>query len=770
MKQFIANLPRLPRLLAAVLAVSIVGGLLLVWIWNQIPRIGEEETLGSNIGVVLLINANIVLVMLLGFVVVRNLVKLLLDRRRGIPGARLRTRLVAAFVGLSLIPTVLLFLVAKGIVGKVLQDWFSPQVNETIDAALEISRLHYRMEEQQLRAHLHGVERTLREGAEIWGAVASVEELSKLQPLLVRSVKELAIDGIELLSTDGVVVQEALRSAAMASELPPPSKTSIQQALLGGVVVEPEEYGDMELLRAYGKLVLSDNNDQPFVVVLSHVMPQSLSPQLETVVSNYDNYKELRSYKTPIVSSYYLTLVIVTLLIVFSAIWVGFYLAKGLSGPIHELASGTVEVAHGNLDYRIPEIGDDELGLLVNSFNRMTSDLKSITGELVARRRYMETVLEGIGVGVISVDPGGQVTTVNSASINILSLAGGKAPIGQHFRELFPDDFGVRVEQMLSDLIKSPEKMFMTTLSLSGKSGLRQSVAEMSLNPQSGLRQLAVTINKLVDERGEVKGAVMLFDDVTTLVSAQRVAAWREVARRIAHEIKNPLTPLQLSAQRLQRKLISESGELSEDDRKVIADCSGVIVRQVETLRNLIDEFSKFARLPKTKLTKSQLNPLINQVAEQYQRLFPEIAIDIELTDRLPPLQLDEDQLQRVLTNLFDNAIASLHERSKQEGTFTPRLIISTAVDDGVGLALLRIADNGIGILDEEKRRVFEPYFSKKMGGTGLGLAIVNHIIADHGAFIRVYDTDGGGATFVIEFPIPDEVRNQNRLGGVSFN
>ena len=268
-------------------------------------------------------------------------------------------------------------------------------------------------------------------------------------------------------------------------------------------------------------------------------MRPQLSTALGSVVNAYDDFKELKTYRRPLVSSYFLTLVVITLLIVFAAIWVGFYLARELSIPIGLLAEGTQQVAHGNLKYRIPEIGDDELSVLVRSFNKMTKDLDETTGELESRRRYMETILARVGVGVLTVDTASRLTTCNIAAFDILGIEEGQSVLGRPFRRFLPEGLSNALVEILDKLYCGTEKLLS---------------ASISLDLPQGSKHIQLTVTELVDERQHGIGAVVLLDDLTALVSAQRMAAWQEVARRIAHEIKNPLTPIQLCAERLRRR------------------------------------------------------------------------------------------------------------------------------------------------------------------------------------------------------------------------
>jgi len=737
--------------------------------------ISQEDTLASNIGLFALININVVVVMVLVFLVAKNIIKLLLDRRNNILGSRLRTRLVVAFVGLSLIPTVLLLFVAKGILESVLQGWFSPQISAAVDGALGIGRYYYSSAERKLG---HQVEYTAKHIAHLYPLIAEEELPSDQQFLNLQTVLEAYLKGkleeyqfseLAVVDRNGGVIARAT-NAKLFSDLDehlPLNLAAVDAAQEGQLIVRPEQSFDVEVLRAYAPLEIgplygnnqallagaasvgSDSQTRvlPYTVVGSFFIPPRLSRMLSTVLDTFDDYKELRSYRRPLASTYVLALIGFTLMIVFAAVWVGFYLARSLTGPIQALAQGTNEVAHGNLAHQIPEVGDDELSVLVRSFNHMTADLRSITGELVERRRYMETVLAHVGVGVISVGAKGQIVTFNLAAAAILGKQEVSSLVGQDIQQVLPEELVQTMKTALSELELSEDKIFSEDLSLY--------VKQMS-------RNIKVTGTRLSGFEGEMVGAVFLIDDLTELVSAQRMAAWREVARRIAHEIKNPLTPIQLSAERLRRKLLlSPSSATTSNEAALVAECTTTISQQVETLRRLVNEFSRFAQMPKSVLAPTELNKIIEEVAQLGQQTYPDISIHVDLDLQLPVLLLDGEQIRRSLVNLVDNAVASVKERIAiiSGGESEGKVVISSRLNKKAGVVYLEVADNGIGVRDADKAKVFEPYFTTRKGGTGLGLAIVSAIVADHQGFIRVKDNQPHGACVVMELPATAEVR-----------
>ena len=729
----------------------------------EVPRSGS---IASSLGFFLLINLNIIVVMVLVFLVAKNIITLVLDRKRKILGSKLRTRLVTAFVGLALVPTVLLFLVAKGILESVLQGWFSPQIQASVDGALAVAKFHYDATEAQVYRNTQTLSVGLGEllpllarGAD--GVVAQDEAGPPDAAQLDESLRDVITSFLdekrseyglfELSLVDGEG-NELIRTTGAESRrgivrVPGPQLASVREAQQGQTLVRPEQAAEHEFLRGYAPV---GKNGRYVVVVTNWIVPE-MGNVLSSVMNAYDDYKELATYRRPLASTYLLTLVVVTLLTVFAAIWVGFYLARGLTVPIGLLARGTAQLAAGNLEHQIPEVGDDELTVLVRSFNTMTSDLKETTDELVARRRYMETVLESVAVGVISIGRSFAITTCNSAAGEMLSLGDTEALRGVDCRRVLPGALAEQVAGLTDLLFLGSDKM---------------ASANVSVHVHSQRKHLQLSITKLLGEGGEQIGAVLLLDDVTELVSAQRMAAWREVARRIAHEIKNPLTPIQLSAQRMQRRFaLGEKHTSGEGDRALILESTEIIVRQVENLRTLVNEFSRFARMPKSDPRPSDLNRVIVDAVAMFRDAHPEIRFELTLDESLPEFPLDPDQMGRALINLIDNGIASIAEAkgcagesATQDDGSCGEIRIVSEFDRELGLAILTVADTGMGVVESDRERLFEPYFSTKRGGTGLGLAIVSTIVADHHGFIRIRDNLPRGAVFVIELPVVERI------------
>jgi two-component system nitrogen regulation sensor histidine kinase NtrY len=476
------------------------------------------------------------------------------------------------------------------------------------------------------------------------------------------------------------------------------------------------------------------------VVVVNYYVPYSLVSKMKEISTSYHEFRQLKILKTPITTGYILTLFLITMVIVFLAVWFGVYLAKSLTIPIQELAEATRQVAEGNLDIHLGEKGSDELGMLITSFNKMTEDLRNSQQvlkktneevsrsnlELEQRRRYMETVLKNVTAGVISVDKAGILTTVNKSAEKLLHINTSQV-VGKNFREVLrPTQLDI-VKGMLRDMVL----------------GKQDTIRKQVTIPLKDTKMtLLVNLTVLKDENDEFMGTVVVFDDLTQLIKAQRMAAWREVARRIAHEIKNPLTPIQLSAQRLRKRYLSRFDE----DEKIFDECTEMIIKSVDELKTLVDEFSNFARMPAAQPAINNLNDIIRESLTLYQEAHRNIRFTLQVDESIPQLMLDRDQIKRVLINLLDNAVAAIDG----EGSID----IESSLDRELKMVIFIVSDTGHGIAPEDRPRLFEPYFSTKKTGTGLGLAIVNSIISDHHGFIRVKDNRPKGTRFIIELPV----------------
>jgi len=691
---------------------------------TRLPQFSNSSSLSGNIIFFLLINLNLILLVLLIFLVTRNLVKLLFERRQHILGSRLRTRLVLAFVSLTLFPTLLLFLVAQGFLNTAIENWFSVRVESSLSGSLDVAQSYYQAAANNALHFARGLAEQTQE-EDLW----SPSKRAQLREFLDDRLQELNLAGIEVFAASREDLVSVAQPNRVGSTLPATPPDILDQLLAGQTIARTQRVGRGDLVRG-GVPVQNRNGKVIGAIVVADVVPRQISRRAHDISRSFQEYRQLQSMKQPIKNGYTLTLFLIMLVVVFSATWFGFYLAKGITVPIQRLAEGTREVAQGNWDYRIAAGGDEEIATLVDSFNLMTGELKTIHSELDARRRYMESILANIAAGVISISDSGTVTTVNRAVEAMVGLRAYEAE-GKSWQEVFHRSDLRKIGEMIDLVVDGGEVE-----------------AERQLKFSGGERVLTalVTAASLRDDSGAPLGVMLFFEDVSHLLRVERMEAWREVARRIAHEIKNPLTPIQLSAQRLRKRY---GAQIEQQDGAVFDECTRTIIRQVDELKKMVNEFSNFARLPAAEPTAQDLNEIVEEALVLFREGHRHIDFVWQAGTDLPLLDLDRDAIKRALVNLLDNAVAACTALSGERG----RIAVSTTYDAPVGLVRLEVADNGSGIRDEIKGRIFEPYVSTKKDGTGLGLAIVSAIVADHQAYIRVRDNVPRGSRFVIEFP-----------------
>ncbi|GIW40161.1 MAG: hypothetical protein KatS3mg076_0738 [Candidatus Binatia bacterium] len=671
-----------------------------------------EDKLVGNVLFFVLINLNLILLILLLFLSLRSFVRLVLDRRRGVLGSRLRTRLVLAFVAFTLVPTAVLLAFAQGFLGKAFDFWFDLRIERALEEALETAQSVY--QERGDRA----LEKATRIGEELRkfsgrteALEARLEELRKKEGL--RGLWLLGREGEERLVSSGRLEAEEVPGLAAALER---EGRWVSSGRKGRVVRAAVHLGPEGPWKA---------------VVVELDVPAGLRRGLARVADTYRTFRELEVLRRPMKNSYFLSLSLVTLVVVFTASWFGFRLARSVTGPIQRVAEGTREVAQGNWGYRIEQEGDDELATLVRSFNSMTAQLEEMHARLEERHRYIRAVVAHVSIGVVSIDARGIVRGANPAAQNLLGL-GEAQLVGKPWREAF----GRGETQGLGDLLASV------------RPGACLSSRQLRLRSGPGAPVVRATARLLADEEGRSLGTVLLLEDVSQALRIQRMEAWREVARRIAHEIKNPLTPIQLSAQRLRRRL---APRLAGEERAVLEDCTSTIVRQVEDLERLVDSFARFARLPTAERSPVELNRLVEETVALFREAHPDVVFALEVDPRLPVVALDREAVRRVLVNLLDNAVGACREPGAAR---PPVVAVTTELDSNLQVVRLVVADNGCGVPEEIRHRLFEPYVSTKPGGTGLGLAIVSAIAADHRGYVRWTENVPRGSRFVVEFPL----------------
>ena len=702
-----------------------------------------ELPVASNIVVFALFNLNLIVFLLLLVLLFRNLVKLWVERRQQVIGAKFKTKLVFAFLSLSLAPAILIFIIASNFINKSIEGWFKPQVERPLDQALSVAQAYY-----------HNLEATaLRHGQKISRVIERERLLDEsrrevLAAYLVEQQDQLGISTLTVFKANGQEVVHVKDPGLGDVATRDVSESQIRRGLTGQEVTTVRELSSGDLVEALvpiwsprpsGAASVGERQPTGVVVVGTHVS-ERLEAKIRGISQAFQGYKQIRLLKNPIKGIYILLFLLLTLIIVFSFTWFGLYLARGITGPIEQLAEGTREVAAGNLSYKVQARADDELGVLVQSFNRMTDDLSESKRrleeayldlqdkhtELEDRRRYTETVLEAVTTGVVSFDPENRLTTMNRAAARMFGLDGA-ATVGRPLDEIFASGD-------LRDVV-----MLVQRVRRARTSSVEQ---ELHVRGRSGSVSLLASATALRGPEGVYAGAVLVFDDLTELLKAQRLAAWREVAQRIAHEIKNPLTPIQLSAQRLRRRLARDPGQ----DQRLVIECTETIIQEVDGLKRLVDEFSRFARMPALAPRPTDIRPVVEAVASLYRESHPALRLTTRYPESLPLLEVDPDHIKRAVLNLVDNAVEAVGGAGNVDVE-----VVNTP--DGGSVQLI-VNDDGPGISAADKEKLFLPYFSTKTNGMGLGLPIVHEIVLEHGGTIRMEDNAPRGSRFILGLPV----------------
>jgi len=635
-----------------------------------------------------LLNLNIIALLTLVFFVSKNLIKLYIERKQKILGYKFKTKIVVIFVVLTSIPAALLFFVSSGLVTNYIDKLLAPQFRQPLTSSLNVAKAVYEMERQR--------------AIDFARSVVSGEK-----------------------SASGYRVVRMNRSPENPTE-------TIKAAFDGkeGTEVISGENGDT--IRA--AVPEYSQGKMTGIIVIETTLPKDIVVNVEKVKSAYEDYLNMESWKVPLKMNYILILAFFTLIVVFMALWVALRIARGITDPIQSLAQATEEVASGNLDVRLNLRRDDEIGLLINSFNHMVAGLKEGKETLQKayvksdrERLWMENILANINSGVVFLDVHGKILTINVAAYSILNV-NAEDVINKNYRELTAIIASEELNTLISGIIIKDLKGI--------EKDVRVTVGDKRLI-------LRVFVTTLRDKASTPIGLLVVFDDLTDVIKAQKTIAWEEVARRIAHEIKNPLTPIKLSTERMMKKWEQKD----KDFDQIFERSTRTIVNEVGSLKRLVDEFSRFGKMPEIKKMPTNLASIINEALELYKD-YKGFNIKVLLPDDVPPVEMDGEQFKRVMINIFDNAFQAMGNSGNIE--------LKVHMDKAANRVFMDIADDGPGMKEDDKDKIFLPYFSTKKDGTGLGLAIANKIVMEHRGYIRVRDNKPKGTIFTIELPIRD--------------
>jgi two-component system, NtrC family, nitrogen regulation sensor histidine kinase NtrY len=690
----------------------------------------KERPLFGNVVALALLNINVLLLAVLVLLIGRHLVKLYIERKASPFGAGYKTKLTTAFAALSIVPAGILFIVAIQLLMGGVKYWFGPKVEGTIKDSLALVE-SYKAARSADAAHFAEV------SAERLGEVQGRLNTASMTASLQAALSEYGLDVLEVYSPDGTRLASA-SAGDLSWQGPGEAFVKSVLAMGGGTGFTTTDNGEL-IYAGYPYSIRGPTGKG--VVLAGYWTDAGVAGNISNITQFYNEYWNLRAFKNPLKESYALSLVMFMLVVVFAAIWFGLYLSKDITVPITSLAEAADRISKGDYGFVIDVQAHDEVGVLVDSFKRMTMDLKTSQGRLSEanrtlsaanalieqRRRFIETVLESINTGVITIDRAGKLSIVNRAAGRIMGLDT-EAIIGKPYRDIF--EF-----HQLEDIREE-----IALLADTGDDRGIEKEVQLTINRRT--LHLRLFLSALTDPDAGYLGILVVFDDLTELIKAQRASAWQEVARRIAHEVKNPLTPIQLSAQRLRKRFLEGGGSYES----IIDECTSTIITQVESMKELVDEFSEFARMPEPKPVACDLHQIIDEAAALYLGAHKDLEVIKEYDPALPEVRLDAQQIKRALINLLENAVTAMDFRGK--------LWLMTTYVPATSSVILEVADEGTGILPEDRARLFQPYFSKKKAGTGLGLAIVNRIISDHGGTIRVEGNRPKGTRFVIELPV----------------
>jgi two-component system, NtrC family, nitrogen regulation sensor histidine kinase NtrY len=670
----------------------------------------------------------------LTFVLMRNLLKLFAERRLGVLGSKFRTRMVAGALLLSSLPVMVMYWFAYGLMNRSIDKWFSTPVEEVRADTHAMATLlaSYAMQNAKAEAASLAASSEIKRAFSGHGFSGVVDEFQRreqtLQGGFALAVRDGDAEASYNVPAPWPVLKSALPLADAAAQHPAQFTWQNTDYTLGSA---PVEGGG--------------------AILVAIPLPREFSQTVRQVEASQKRYYDLARERRVVRRTYMGLLLLLTMTVLFVTTWLALFLSKIVTRPLSALAEATQEISRGRLDHRVDVSSADEIGDLVRSFNRMAEDLESsrrqieassrdlsaANAELDQRRRQMETILENIPTGVLSLDDNRRITHVNQALRRMFHPDGvhdgsSQIVLGAALEEVFPAE----VLEDFEPLLRRGDRMGMTT-------------SQMEMQLPHGTVNVALTVATL-RHHGERSGYVIVFEDLSDLLKAQKQAAWREVARRVAHEIKNPLTPIALSAERIQRHL-DRATPTDPASSVVVRTCAETIAGAVETVRRLVDEFSTLARFPVAKPQPADINDIVENALSMFHGRLDGIGLHKSLASDLPKVMADAEAIKRAVANLVDNAAEA------SETSVVREIAISTTLVASRDAVEITVADTGHGVTREVKEKLFLPYFSTKKRGTGLGLAIVSRIVEDHHGSIRVEENHPVGTRFIVELPVVPE-------------
>ena len=707
---------KLKKELSFIFSILVVFGAL-VFLEMNLPNFARFFPVQDNVLLVIVLNLNLLLILLLLFLITRIILKAYIEKRRGIWGSGLKKRLTSTLLFISIVPSFTLFILSTGFFYVSMDRWFSQQVEDTMESALELSRFHYeeifqrhmrigsRMVEQIEKTDMMSNERDLKTFLDRYEATHVLGYLAVYDPSTGQIIRA---SGSE--QSDGIVR--------------PQLKTLMRSEISRDII--PSDEGEMLIMSMRLRTGTQVAGASPPMLLLGETIKIKGTERMKQIAVTSKEFKESRVFKKVLKYSFIIPLFLITILTIFVSLWVGIKMATEITVPIEKMKEGAEIIAKGKFDINLEEHGKDEISTLVRAFNSMARELKIAKEEIESKGRSLEFVLNNVAAGIISTDKKGIVQLANNAARQILGIEREHLE-GMSLREIFGNDF------------RSLTKSFLKEVKASGGESITM---DLRLNLKKDITYLRASLTALKDESKKVAGFIIAFDDITHVVRAEKLATWQEVARKLTHEIKNPLTPIILSAERIRRKIM---GNFTGNDRVVLDQTTSVIIQSVDDIKEIVNELTKLTHTSQAR-TLEDLNSIIGETLDLYRNLYRDISMTFNRED-IPVVRVDRDSLKRAFINLITNAVKAM------DGS-AGNIKVRTRFDAPKRAGIIEFADTGKGISDEDKERVFDPYFTKEKEGTGLGLAIVHSIILEHHGKIRVEDNTPRGARFIIEIPI----------------
>jgi two-component system, NtrC family, nitrogen regulation sensor histidine kinase NtrY len=709
--------PQRTRAKVLVYAASVIAlSAIMVYMETRLSFFRKFFPVIDNILYIALANTYFLVILLLAFLAVRIILKTYIEKKRGIWGSGLKTKLTVTIFSVSLISSISLFVLVSSFFYWSMDKWFGDKIEETVESAQVLSQFYY----EDLFGRYEKMGRYLSE------AINAKNVLDKDKELSAFLKREGRLNFLNYLAVLDLTGQPLMTYSILDDEM---TRVLTEKAKgfrkdKGGREIVPLKTADLLMVIT----PISDEGGRPkallFIGERIQVPGTQRMKQIDKAYSEF--IKDSRPLKKVLKYGMSIPLLLVTVLSIFVSTWFGMKMATAITVPLERVKEGAAIIAQGRFDINLEDRGSDEIGTLVSAFNSMARELKIAKDEIEEKGRYMEVILDNVATGIISTDPRGNVLLLNRAAKEILRIK-------------IDEWVGVPLRALIGPDFRNVVRPFLKEIRAERAGG---STNEMTISLQNDTLYLRTSLTVLRDDTGAILGYVGTFDDITHIMRAEKLATWREIAKRITHEIKNPLTPIRLSAERIRRRLLPGT---EGKEKQVLDETTTVILNASDDITAMVNELNK---LTETSALRSpgDLNGVIEETMAIYSGLFPNIKFETRM-GRLPLVTMDRDKIKRALMNLVSNSITAI---DTAEGEITA----TTRYDGAKGVIWVELADTGPGIKDEDKARVFDPYFSRNPQGTGLGLAIVNSVILEHGGRINVEDNKPQGAKMVIELPV----------------